>query len=277
MRTFVELLQRNEGLESITMRDCVYATSPRDPIPYEPQPVSLPNLKSLTISNCDKTVLYLDAPLLSSLPVLRACHYEETRDHIGFWFSSPVDPSLSLKATPGCLEPIVATELAPFWEGVTTFGLHRSISPSPSKGHRYPEGVVDIWKLLPRLRVPEVTWSHGSDKVLQPLRDSTEVCPNLSRIEISPSDELTDGLDAQDFFVGLLESRAARGKHISEIVLSHKLNSDGSPNEFVPLHPRDWIRGYPTSPEVVYHPSSRCLDTFWAYFIECCQGLLRPT
>ena len=277
VRTFVDLLQRNEGLESVTMRDCTLYTAPDDPTPYEPQPVSLPNLKSLTISNCEKTALYIDAPLLLSLPVLRACHCEETHSQIGFWFSSPVDPSLYLRVITSSLDSIVPTELAPFWEGVTTFCLHWSAMFCNSKWHRYPEEMVDIWKLLPRLQVLEITWSHGLDGILQPLLDSTEICPTLSRIEITPSNELMDGWGALGFFLRLLESRAACGRHISEIVLSHKLNSAGSPKEFIPLHPRDWVRGYPTCPEVVYHPSSCHLDVFWTYFSGRCQGFLRPT
>lgn len=278
-RTFVELLQRNRGLESITVRDCVYYILPDDRmILYEPHPVSLPNLKSLTISNCQRTTWYLGAPLLSSLPVVRACNCEDTPTQIGFWSSSPVDPTLSLRVIVDNLEPIVTAELAPFWEGVTTFGLYRFVNPHRSKSHRYPGEMVDIWRLFPRLRVLEITWSHGLDKILQPLLNSTDICPILSRIEISPSEELRDGWGALDFFLALLESRAACGNHLSEVVLSHRTNSDGFAEELIPLHPRDWVRGYSSSTEEVTRHHGYChFDVFWTHFIGRCQGFLRPT
>lgn len=49
------------------------------------------------------------------------------------------------------------------------------------------------------------------------------------KIEVSPSSELTDGWGALEFFSRLLESHVAGEKHLSEIILNHKVNSDGSP------------------------------------------------
>ena len=274
-RRFVELLRRNEGLESITMRGCTYHVAPDDPLACDPQPVSLPNLKSLGMSDCIETTLYLNAPLLSSLPILRVC-YDEPPSRIGFWSSSPDNPNLSLRIISKTLDPSVATKLAPFWRGVTTFGLHRSAIPHRHKLYRYPEEIADIWKLLPRLLVLEVTWSHGLDGILQPLFQSADLCPALSRIEVSPSSELMDDRGALEFFSKFLESRAARGKHLSEIVLNHKMNSDGSPKELVPVRLRDWFSGYSYSPEeAAYHPSSHHLGAFWAVFSERCRGFLR--
>ena len=277
-RTFVELLQRNDGLESITMRDCTYHVTPNDPLISNPQPISLPNLKSLTISNSSTTTAYLNAPLLSSLPILRVCYCDETPAQIGFWSSSPVDPSLSLRVITDSPGHFVFTRLAPFWEGVTTFGLHQSAGPPCSGWDRYPAVMADIWKLLPHLHVLEVTWSYNLDTTLQPLLDSADICPMLSRIEISPSSELMDDPGAPEFFPRLLEYRAARGKHLSDIVLSHKLNSDGSPRELIPLDLRDWVRGYPSFPEEpAYRPSPYHLDVFWTSLSERCRRFLRPT
>ena len=274
-RRFVELLRRNEGLESITMRECTYHIAPDDPLACDLQPVSLPNLKSLGMSDCIETTLYLNAPLLSSLPILRAC-YDELPSRIGFWSYSPDNPSLSIRIVSKTLDPSVATRLAPLWRGVTTFGLHQSAIPHRHKLYRYPEEMADIWKLLPRLRVLEVTWSHGLDRILQPLLQSADICPTLSKIEVSPSSEFMDDWGALDFFSKFLESRAARGKHLSEIVLNHKMNSDGSPKELVPVHLRDWFSGYSYSPEeAAYHSSSHHLDAFWAVFSERCRGFLR--
>ena len=273
-RRFVELLRRNEGLESITMWGCTYHVVPDEPLACEPQPVSLPNLRSLGMSDSIETTLYLDAPLLSSLPILHVC-YGEPPSRIGFWSSSPDNPSLSIRIISKTLDPSVATKLAPFWRGVTTFGLHQSASPHRHKLHRYPEEMADIWKLLPRLRVLEVTWNHGLNRILQPLLQSADLCPTLSRIEVSPSSELMDDRGALDFFSKFLEARAARRKHLSEIVLNHRMNPDGSPRELVPVHLRDWFSGYSYSPEeAAYHPSSHHLATFWAVFGERCRGFL---
>lgn len=275
-RTFVELLQRNGGLESITMRDCTYYVAPDDPLASNLQPVSLPNLKSLTISNSTKTIRYLNAPLLSSLPILRVCRCDEMPGQIGFRSSSPVDPSLSLRVITSNPRSSSLMKLAPFWEGVFTFGLHLSASPPCSRWDRHPVAMAGIWKLLPRLRVLEVTWNYDSDKILQPLLDSADICPILSRIEISPSSELLGDLVALDFFPRFLESRAACGKHLSDIALSRKMNSDGSPRELIPLDLRDWVRGYPSSPEEpAYRPSSHRLGVFWTSLRERCQGFLR--
>lgn len=277
VRTFVELLRRNQGLESITMRGCTYSTALDNPPTYDPQPVSLSNLKSLTISDCLETVQYIDAPLLSFLPVLRVYHCDSP-NVFGLWFSSPQDPSLLLRVIEDSLVPLVATRIAPFWKDVTTFGLHRSAGPPRLPWHRYPEDTTDIWRLLPCLRILEVTWNYGLDEVLQPLVDSAEICPALSRIEITPSSELTDDSAALDFFSKLLESRAACGKHLSEIVPFHKINPDGTPKELDRLHPQDLVRGYSTSPEeAVCRPSSRHSNAFWISLGERCRGLLRST
>lgn len=278
-RLFVELLQRNRGLESIAVRDCSYLFAPDDPLSSDPRPVSLPDLKSLTISNCTETIRYLNPPLLSSLPVLRVSHQNEVHSQIGFWSSSPVDPSLSLRVIAGSPERYTFIGLAPLWENVTTFGLHQCADPRSRRGWGgYPSGMVDIWRVLPHLQVLEVTWGLGLERTLQPLLDSPDICPVLSRIEISLSSELVDGPGALDFFTRLIESRAACGRHLSDIVLSHKTNLDGSPKEHIPLDLLDWIRGYPSSPEEpAYHLSPYRFDTFWASLSERCRGFLRPT
>ncbi|KAF9650464.1 hypothetical protein BDM02DRAFT_3185311 [Thelephora ganbajun] len=257
-KMFIELLQRNQGLESITLSDCTCYTGPEDP-----RPVSLPNLKSLIMIDCIEMAQYLEPPLLSSLPVLRVCNGGNTSYQTGFWFSSPDDPSLSLRVTVGSLNPFVTAMLAPFFKGVTTFGLHQFANHSRFRFHQSQEELDFVWTLLPFLRVLEVTWSQGLDRVLQPLLDYTDICPRLSRIEISPSSNLIDDRGALDFFPRLLKSRVACGKPLPEIVLSHKLNPDGSPKELTPLPLRDWFRGYPSSPEgAVDHPSFVHLDTF---------------
>jgi len=276
-RMFVELLQRNGGLESITIRDCTCHAAPDDPLASTPQPVLLPNLKSLTISNSSATAEYLNAPLISSLPILRVCYCDEIPAQAGFWSSSPVDPSLSLRVITVSPGSLFFTRLAPFWGGVTTFGLHQSAGPPYSRWDGYPVDITDVWKLLPRLHVLEVTWSYNLDITLQPLLDSPDICPTLSRIEISPSSELMDDPGALGFFPRLLESRAACGKHLSDIVLSHKMNSDGSPRELIPFDLRDWVRGYPSFPEEpAYRPNPYHLDVFWTSLSERCRGFLRP-
>ena len=274
-KRFVELLRRNEGLEAINMRECTYHVAPDDLLACGSRPVSLSNLRSLNVSDCIETTLYLDAPLLSSLPVLRVYH-DEPPSRIGFWSSSPDDPSLSLRIISKTLDSSVVARLAPFWRGVTTFGLHQPVSPYRHGLYRYPEEMADIWKLLPHLRVLEVTWSYGLDRILQPLLELTDLCPILSRIEVSPSSELMDDWGALDFFTKLLEFRAARGKHLSEVVLNHKMDLDVSPEELIPIHLRDWFCGYSASlDEAAYRPSSYHLDAFWAVFSERCRGFLR--
>jgi len=139
-----------------------------------------------------------------------------------------------------------------------------------------PIPISDGWGLetTPSL---EVTWCYDLGMTLQPLLASADICPMLSRVEISPSNELMDDPGALDFFPRLLESRAACGKHL-DIVLSHKMNSDGSPKELIPLDVPDWVHGYPSSPEEpAYRPSPYQLDVFWASLSERCRGSLRPT
>ena len=277
-RMFVELLQRNGGLESIAMEGCTYHVAPEDPLPSNQQPVPLPNLKSFTISNSEEPRRYLNAPLLSSLPVLRVCYCDGIPGRVGFWSSSPVDPSLSLRVITAYGGASVFDRLALFWQGVTTFGLHQPAGPPCIKRNRYTVEMAGVWKLLPRLQVLEVTWSYGLETTLQPLLDSADICPILSRIEISPSRELLGDSGVLDFFPKLLESRAACGKHLSDISLSHKRNLDGSPRELIPLELGDWVCGYPSSPEEpAYCPSPYHLDVFWASLSERCREFLMPT
>jgi len=151
-RKFVELLQRNDGLESITIEECAFYGTQDDPLASNPQPVSLPNLKSFTISKASNTTRYLNAPLLSSLPILRVSYCDDIPIQFGFWASSSVDPSLSLRVITCDPGLSVFIELAPFWKGVTTFGLHRFPgSPSRfwSRWNRYPLAMAGVWKQLP--------------------------------------------------------------------------------------------------------------------------------
>lgn len=100
------------------------------------------------------------------IPSCPPCLLRRTSQSDWFWSSSPNGPSLSLRTISRTLDPSVATRLAQFWRGVTTFGLHQSVSSYRPKLYRYPAEMADIWELLPRLHVLEVTWSYGLDSIL---------------------------------------------------------------------------------------------------------------